>query len=160
MINSQNSEQKREQIESIISIRTQMLMAVFGKRENDDLIAVFKRHLNRYSERIVAAAFSKAESELERFPTVRAMVGICETLKPSGVWKYNYKDDVDQDGVPCKIDPETKEKLYLPQNCKEGREFLRALAKIAGKKSVFDVDLEASAANLQAQKIAILKQQN
>lgn len=155
MSNSNDSEQGLDQIESIISIRTQMLMAVFGKKENSDLVAVFKRHLNRYSTWILGKAFTRAETELDRFPTVRWLVGACEQLKPSSVWKYSYKESVDADGVPCKIDPESGDKLYLPQNCAEGRKFLKVLAELAGKK--FEVDLEASAANLQAQKIFLSK---
>jgi len=134
-----------------------MLMAVFGKKENDDLVGIFQRHLNKYTVWMLRKAFSRAETELERFPTVKWMVGACEQLKPSSVWKYHYKDSVDGDGMPCKVDPENGERLYLPQNCLEGRAFLKALASVAGKKSMFEVDLEASAANLQAQKIALTK---
>lgn len=157
MSSSRNSEQNLENVESIISIRTQMLMAVFGKKENPDLVSVFKRHLNRYPTWILSKAFTRAETELERFPTVRWLVGACEQLKPSSVWKYSYKDSIDEHGMPCKIDPETGDKLYLPQNCEEGREFLKAFAKLAEKKPAHEVDLAASAANLQAQKIFILK---
>lgn len=160
MTNSKNSAQSLEDIESIISIRTQMLMAVFGKKENADLISVFKRHLNAYPVWILGKAFTRAETELERFPTVRWLMGACEQLKPSSMWRYSYKDSVDEAGVPCKLDPETGEKLYLPQNCPEGREFLEAMAKLAEKKSVKEVDLDASAANLQAQKTFLLNRKD
>lgn len=155
MSNSSASAQNLEQIESIISIRTQMLMAVFGKRENSDLVAVFKRHLNKYPTWILGKAFTRAETELERFPTVRWLVGACEQLKPSTIWKYDYKDAKDENGVPCKIDPENGEQLYLPQHCAEGRAFLRVFARLAGREVLSEVDLKASAANLQAQKMFI-----
>lgn len=183
MSNSRSSESNLESIESIISIRTQMLMAVFGKKENADLVSVFKRHLNRYPTWILGKAFTRAETELERFPTVRWLVGACEQLKPSSVWKYSYKDSTDDEGIPCKIDPdpdcdvcrkswsqhphekcsEVVDKLhakfmYKPQDCPEGREFLQAMARLAEKKLAPKVDLEASAANLQAQKIFLSKQ--
>lgn len=160
MNNSTSSAQSLENIESIISIRTQMLMAVFGKKENPDLVSVFKRHLNVYPVWILGKAFTRAETELERFPTVRWLLGACEQLRPSSLWKYSYKDSVDEAGVPCKLDPESGEKLYLPQNCPEGREFLEALAKLAEKKSVVEVDLDASAKNLQAQKMVLLNRKS
>jgi hypothetical protein len=56
---------------------------------------------------------------------------ICNEEMPSQTWKYNYVKTTDKAGTPCLIDPVTKETLYLPQNCPEGREYLKVLAEIA-----------------------------
>ena len=125
----------------LIRIRLQMLMAVFGKRLADEhqgaFYDVYLRNLEKYPVGVLTKAFAKAEQELERFPTPKILREICNSEMPSQTWKYHYKDATDDEGIPCKVDPETGEHLYLPQNCPEGREFLAKLSELAEKKSSF-----------------------
>ena len=144
--------------ESIISIRIQMLAAVFSKKCPDELISVFKSNLNRFPITVLMKAFSRAETELERFPTPRIIASMCGEAMPSEMWRYDYKSGTDPDGVPCLIDPDpwcdncrksrnehpneacsyfTDEHgakyLYRPQDCPEGRGFLQKMSALAGR---------------------------
>ena len=146
-----------EDRESIVSIRVQMLAAVFGKKCPDDLIAVFKKHLNKFPIPILSKAFTRAETELEKFPTPRIVISMCGEAMPSEMWRYNYQPGYDPDGVPCLIDPDpwcdmcrlprsehpTKTCLfvdnlnarymYRADDCPEGRTFLAKLRELAGR---------------------------
>jgi hypothetical protein len=190
MNNSGKSKQSMESVlarDEIIDLRVKMLAAVFGRKITDDLIIVFKRVLGVFSTRVLGKAFSKAEAELERFPTPKQMAAIAGELMPSGLWRYNFEPGEAPDPdtgmlVNVLIDPDPScdvcreprsrhphdkctgmvdelyaHAMYRPQDCPEGRAFLAVLRKIGESKKPKTVDLKLSAANLQAQKLAILK---
>lgn len=122
----------------IIRDRVEMLGAVFNRKVTEQLIAVFQDTLTGYPVSALKKAFTKAEGQLERFPTPKIMKLMCNEEMPSGAWKYHYRDAEGKDpetGRPIriKIDPETGEKLYRAGDCPEGRAFLEKLASIAGR---------------------------
>jgi hypothetical protein len=155
---SQRNTESLEDRESIIFSRIQMLAAVFSKKCPDELVSVFKAHLNRFPVTVLMKAFSRAETELERFPTPRILASMCGEAMPSGMWRYNFQPGHDSNGVECLIDPDpmcdscrkprsehpnqacacfTDEReakyMYRPQDCFEGRAFLYMLKEVAGK---------------------------
>src|SRR6266568_2111735 len=95
---------------SLISIRLQMLITVFGKRTNDESLEALKRvfceALENFPERVIMKGFGKAEQELDRFPTPKAMRTICAEVMPPNTWRYDYKPGVDPEGQECLIDPD------------------------------------------------------
>ena len=118
-------------VESYVKIRTMQLMVTFGKKENHEMARVFVEVLSRYPEGVLKRAYSRAERELERFPSPKVMRQICNEEMPPQTWRYDYVRSKDNAGTPCLIDPATKEWLYLPQDCNEGRLYLEVLAEIA-----------------------------
>ena len=149
---------------SLISIRLQMLITVFGKRTTDEslegLKRVFCEALENFPERVILKGFGKAEQELDRFPTPRAMREICGEAMPPNTWRYHYEPGTDPEGNPCLIDPdpdcdhcneprswhpsakcpmfsgERRKYMYRPQDCEEGREFLKQLAILGSRLDV------------------------
>ena len=119
---------------SYAGVRIMMLASVFGRKVTDEMVEVYRTALCNYPVSVLAKAFAKAEQGLERFPTPKIMRELCNGEMPSTAWKYNLKDSRDREGTPCKIDPETGEYLYLPQNCPEGRAYLAKMREIAGRK--------------------------
>lgn len=117
--------------ESYVKIRTMQLQVTFGKRENREMARVFAEVLSRYPENVLKRAYSRAERELTAFPSPKVMRQLCNEEMPPETWRYNYVKTADNTGTPCLIDPATKEKLYLPQHCEEGREYLKVFAAIA-----------------------------
>jgi hypothetical protein len=159
-----------------------MLFAVFNRRESNELIEVFKNRLEIFDSKVLRKAFDSCESELEKFPTVKYVLGLCYQDRPSTAWRYNYQPGYDDQGMPCLHDPdpdcdvcrEPRSKhphatckamvdgkdarnMYRPQDCPEGRAFLALLAKMASEQRTPQVDLEQSRKNIQAQAIAITK---
>lgn len=115
-----------------------MLMAVFNRKPSDELVQVFKETLGGFSYEALKDAFRKAETELDRFPTPKVMREICCGCMPSRNWRYNFakgkaKDAETGKEVPCLIDPENGDKLFRPQDCPEGREFLKKFREMAGR---------------------------
>ena len=115
-----------------------MLMAVFNRKHSDELVDVFKETLRGYPMDALKQAFKKAETELERFPTPKLMRDICNGCMPSNNWKYKQipattKDAETGEAVPCRIDPESGEKLFLPQHCPEGRAFLAKMREMRNR---------------------------
>lgn len=66
---------------SLISIRVQMLITVFGKKVSLDsltaLTRVFCDGLDRFPVDCLVRGFTKAEQDLERFPTPKVMRELC-----------------------------------------------------------------------------------
>jgi len=173
--------------ESLISTRIQMLADIFNRKITDGMVAVYQRILRGFPIFVLSKAFTEAESTLEKFPTPRILAGMCGAVMPSQMWRYSFRADQAPDPetgmfVDVLIDPDplcdscrnpqsehpTKTcrefidklfsfALYRPQDCPEGRMFLARLKEIAEHKAIPLVDLEASRANLQAQKVAILE---
>lgn len=148
---------------SLIRIRMLMLIQVLGKRVTDDnletFLAVYVDSLQGFGQGTLTRAFKRAEQELERFPTPKILKEICNMEAPSNNWRYNFTPGVDDNGVPCLIDPdpdcdECREPIrlhptkkcftavdkrqakfmYRPQNCEEGREFLAKLKEFSAKR--------------------------
>jgi hypothetical protein len=119
--------------EQIIRERIEFLGAALGRKITEELIVVFQDGLKGYPKSVLKRAFGKAEQQLEKFPTPKGMKKLCDEEMPSQGWRYQYKGAFDKDGVHCQVDPETGEKMYRPQDCPEGREFLLELRRIAGK---------------------------
>lgn len=122
----------------MISIRVQMLAAVFNKKCSDELLSVFKEAMNRFPIAVLKAAFHRAEQNLDRFPTPKTMLTLCGEACPSDVWRYHYAKLEAQDpetGAPivARRDPENGDTLYRAGDCPEGRAFLARLRSIAGK---------------------------
>lgn len=165
-----------------IDTRVRMLFAVFNRRESDELVEVFKNRLEGFGEKTLRKIFDRCESELEKFPTVKQVLGFCYAEKPSEGWKFNYVPTFDEQGIPTLRDPDptcsncrdprsyhptktctdyanlnNNQFLYLPQNCEEGRAFLSAMRAVEPSKEVPFVDVEMSRRNLQAQAVAITK---
>jgi len=168
-------------VRSYIDTRVRMLFAVFNRRESDELIEVFKNRMEKFSEKTLRKVFDRCESELEKFPTIKQVLGFCYSEMPSQGWRFNYQPSFDDNGIPCLLDPDPycdscrepwskhphakcqtvvnerdARRMYLPQNCPEGRGFLSAI-RGGGGKLLPGVDLEQSARNLQAQAVAITK---
>jgi hypothetical protein len=125
---------------------------------------VFEEVLKNYPKAVIQKAFTKAESELERFPTPKIMRTICSESMPSQTWRYDFEPSVDYDAeseVRVLIDPDPTcsicrepksihplkkcgrytpsglgddRVMFRPQDCPEGREFLLKLRKIAGQR--------------------------
>jgi hypothetical protein len=80
---------------NLIKIRLQMLCLALGKRVPDgtvsDFTVPFVRVLENFSVGTITETFSRAETDLERFPTPRALLAIAKDLAPSqNNWRYNY----------------------------------------------------------------------
>jgi len=80
---------------NLIKIRLQMLCLALGKRVPDgtvsDFTVPFVRVLENFSVGTITETFSRAETDLERFPTPRALLAIAKDLAPSqNTWRYNY----------------------------------------------------------------------
>lgn len=168
-------------IRMYIQTRVQILFAVFSKKSSEELVLVFQNRLEQFSQPVLRKVFDRCESELERFPTVKQVLGFCYTERPSETWRYNYVPSTDEHGVECLEDPDPNcsrcreprslhphakcqeyestlqnHLLYRPQNCPEGKAFLALMESMAVKKIPL-ADLELSRQNLQAQAVAITK---
>ena len=126
----------------IIRERVEMLAAVFSRKLSDEMLIVFQEALHGYPKETLKRAFLKAERELDRFPTPKAMRLLCNEEMPSGAWKYHFTPKLGNDpetGKPIRIliDPDPMpgraRELYKAEDCPEGREFLAKLKEIAGK---------------------------
>lgn len=133
----------REANRTLISVRVQMLIALFGKKVTDDGFESMKRvycdSLENFETDAISGGFKKAEQGCERFPTPKAMRDLCAECSSSGTWRYNYTpskaiDPETQKTVDVKIDPVTKDVLYRAEDCPEGRAFLAKLREIARPK--------------------------
>lgn len=95
----------------IIRDRVEILAAVFNRKINEQLILVFQDALRGYPKGALKRAFSKAETELEKFPTVKLMRTLCNGEMPSHAWQYTFtpSEDVDPEfgnTVRVLIDPD------------------------------------------------------
>jgi hypothetical protein len=117
----------------IVRERIEMIGAVFNRKITETLILVFQDALEGYPAAVLKKAFKKAELSLQHFPTPKIMRNLCNEEMPSDSWRYSYRTGQDADGTPYRIDPATGEKLYRPQHCPEGREFLLTLRRLAIK---------------------------
>ena len=133
-------EMSLEDKRSLIGIRLQMLIDVFGKRVTDEGLEALKRVYGDALEKLPASTisqgFTRAEQECERFPTPKLLKDICSQFMPSSAWKYDYKPGKDANGIACLIDPTETGPIrfmYRPQDCAEGRAFLANLRKVANK---------------------------
>lgn len=156
---SWNDKESRENREQIISVRVQMLAAAMNRKCSDEMVEIFKRHLNRFPINVLNKAFTRAESEMERFPAVRQVASMCGEAMPSEGWRYNFQPGVDNNGVKCLIDPDPccdvcrkqwsehptptckavvsereAQFMYRPQDCFEGRGFLHMLETMSKEK--------------------------
>lgn len=163
--------------EKLISIRVQMLAAIFSRKLSDDAIAVFQRVLLHFPEGVLKKAFTNAETSLDKMPTPKVLAQMCGEVMPSRAWRYNFQPakgdvliDPDPDCDVCRkpqsehptntcgfVDERNARAMYRAEDCEEGRDFLALLRKIAQERTLRTVDVETSRANLQAQKMAILK---
>jgi hypothetical protein len=140
--NSKSSEPRDDRTtREVVHDRLEMLCAVFNRKCSDQLIVVYQDCLEKFPPFAVKKGFTKAETELERFPTPKILRELCQGQMPSSGWQYTYKDSTSLDRdtgqiVPCKIDPVTNEELFRPQNCKEGRAFLAKLKELSLAKSI------------------------
>jgi len=132
----------KEANRSLISVRIQMLMALFGKKVSDEGFESVKRvycdALEGFASEAIMGGFRKAEQSCERFPTPKAIRELCSECSVSTLWRYTYNsskaiDPETKQTVPVKIDPETREILYKATDCPEGRAFLARLREL-GKK--------------------------
>jgi hypothetical protein len=126
---------------TLISVRLQMLIALFGKKFSDDGLESVKRvycdALQNFDDTAITGGFKKAEQTCERFPTPKAMKDFCSESTQSGAWRYNYGKSKALDPetgkeVEVRIDPVTGELLFRAEDCPEGREFLRKFRELAG----------------------------
>ena len=160
---------------SLISIRVQMLITLFNKRISDEalssVVRVFCDGLEHLPSEAITRGFSKAEQELDRFPTPRLMKDICSEFIPTNMWCYDFKPAISRDPetgeqVSILLDPDPNcarcreprskhpvvrvsggkvlftcrhykesgrgndEEMFRPQDCPEGRAFLKTLKEI------------------------------
>lgn len=175
------SEKPGFDVRTYIETRVLILFAIFNRRKSDELVEVFKNHLEKFSGKVLREVFDECESELEKFPAVKQVLIRCYEKRPSGAWRYNFIPTTDREGTPCLLDPDPacsdcnklrsehphdkcqgwtnrtdNQFLYLPQNCPEGREFLKNLRTLAAKTDFPFVDLDLSWRNIQTQKVFLL----
>ncbi len=130
----------REANRTLISVRLQMLLSLFGRQVREDSLESLKRvyceALENFTTEAITAGFRKAEQTCERLPSPRAMTGFCNESSRSGSWRYSYGNSTALDpetGEPVgvKVDPVTRDILYRAGDCPEGREFLRKFKEMA-----------------------------
>jgi hypothetical protein len=130
----------REANRTLISVRIQMLMALFGKKVNEEGFESVKRvycdALEGFDTDAITGGFKKAEQSCERLPSPRLLRDFCGEFSAGGAWRYSYTpsralDPETKAPVDVKIDPVTKEVLYKAHDCPEGRAFLKKLREIA-----------------------------
>ena len=119
---------------SLIGIRIQMLAAVFNRKSNDELERVYKDSLQGFPLTVLGKAFTKAEQELERFPTPKVMRALGNESMPSQAWRYRYGRAESRDpetgmAVQVLIDPENGDQMFLMGDCPEGRAFQKKLTE-------------------------------
>jgi len=95
----------------VVRERIEMLGAVFNRKITEQLICVFQDILGRYPPSVLKRAFSKAELQMEKFPTPKMMAVLCGEETPSQAWKYDFRPSFDQDvdtgaEVSVLIDPD------------------------------------------------------
>lgn len=123
-----------------------MLATLFGKKLNDEQLQSIKRvygnALEKFPHHVINEAFNRAERECERFPTPKLLIAIAGELVPSRTWRYDFKKAKRPDPetgmlVPVLIDPDPGRGkdpvMYLPQDCPEGRAYLKKLEEIASR---------------------------
>lgn len=138
---------------TIIRERIEMIAAVFSKKISEEMILVFQSALERYPNEVLKRAFGKAETELERFPTPKAMRDYCNADMPSRGWAYDFVHSRDPEGIPCLLDPDPNCEhcrdprsfhptktcdnfegsiyMYKPEDCAEGRMYLAAVKAVS-----------------------------
>lgn len=132
---------ENESTADIIRQRVEMLCDIHHKKMTDGLLVVFVNHLEHFPAWILRKAFARAESELEKFPTPKKMIGLCSELLPSLVnWHSPYRPAVAKDpetGKMVNVLVDSKnEVMFRAQDCPEGRTFLVKLREIAKKLAV------------------------
>lgn len=72
---------------SLISIRVQILITLFGKKVSPEsqeaLVRVFCDGLERFPADSLVRGFTKAEQDLDRFPTPKIMRELCSEFRTS-----------------------------------------------------------------------------
>jgi hypothetical protein len=95
---------------SLISIRLQMLIDLFGKKVSDNGLEALKRvycdALQNFTKQAISAGFSKVEKNCDRFPTPKLLAYVCQENMPSEAWRYSFSPYEDQD-------PETGETVSV-----------------------------------------------
>lgn len=132
---------ERENVTSLISIRLQMLINLFGRKVNDEQLESLKRvyceTLGRMPVGAITQGFSKAERTCERFPTPKLMRELCgEFIHGTAGYDFREANGVDPETkqpIKVKIDNKTGEILYRAQDCPEGRQFLGLLRELGRK---------------------------
>jgi len=130
-----DSKRSTESVEdrlSLISIRIQMLAAVFNRKTSDEMVRVYKDALQGYPMTVLGKAFTFAEQTLERFPTPKVMRSLANEAMPSEAWRYRYRKAESNDPetgmiVPVLIDPVNGDELFRMSDCPEGRAFQKKL---------------------------------
>jgi len=86
-------------------------------------------HLDRRA--LKSAVLNICRSE-EKMPSLAKLIQVCRGLRqPAASPRFTPTRDVNK--IACLWDPEKKELLYSAPDCKEGRNFLAELGRIAGK---------------------------
>jgi hypothetical protein len=98
-------------IPELIRERVELLGAVFNRKVRPAMTVVFQEALEGYPYGTIQQAFIKAERELERFPTPKAMRTLCNESMPSQSWRYDFQPALGKDpetGKPIRvlIDPD------------------------------------------------------
>ena len=130
-----------EAVYSLISVRLQMLIHLFGRKVNeeqlDSMKRVYSETLGRMPLDAISRGFAKAERTCDRMPTPKLMRELCSEFI-SGGSRYHFGDGWGEDPetkqrVRVKVDQDTGEVLYKAENCPEGREFLATLRRMSRK---------------------------
>ena len=125
---------------SLIGIRLQMLVDLFGKRVADDSMDALRRvycdTLEGFPSYAISKGFSKAEQSCEKFPTPKTMREFIAGEVIADTSRYTFRtakatDPITGEPIEVMLDPETGQRLYRPQDCPEGRWFLAKLKEIA-----------------------------
>ena len=112
-----------------------MLAAVFNRKSNGEMERVYKDALQGFPMPVLGKAFTKAEQQLERFPTPKMMRGLANESMPSETWRYRYQLVESHDpetgmAVQVLIDPATGDEMFQMGDCPEGRAFHKKLLEI------------------------------
>lgn len=139
MSSARSSKRNTESVDdrlSLISIRVQMLAAVFNRKTSDAMVSVYKDALQGYPMPVLGKAFTQAEQTLERFPTPKIMRSLANEAMPSEAWRYRYSKAESRDPetgmvVTVLIDPASGDELFRMNDCPEGRAFAAKLGEFS-----------------------------
>jgi hypothetical protein len=86
-------------------------------------------HLDRRALKISVSSICRSE---EKMPSLARIIQACRGLThTTGAPRFTPTRDVNK--IACLWDPDKKELLYRAPDCKEGRQFLAELGRVAGK---------------------------
>jgi hypothetical protein len=94
-------------------------------------VRIWQERLLHFSDALLTKLFFHIEGHDERFPSVSRCIEVGRILGPADRTPFS-PEGKDPQGVPCWIDT-NGDYLYAAKDCPEGREFLKTLARVAGR---------------------------